>query len=107
MNETQALPLDFNFGLVRFPTFHEDYFEANARFTTYYVGDPREPPFHPQAMPAHTNRTDKMIYIYISDYVINSAAYAAHLSGYLSHVVTPDMVSIEQSSRTIHSVKWE
>ena len=93
MNETQALPLDFNFGLVRFPTFHEDYFEANARFTTYYVGDPREPPFHPQAMPAHTNRTDKMIYIYISDYVINSAAYAAYLSGKLVYTVTPDLVS--------------
>lgn len=94
MNETQELPLDFNFGLVRFPKFHEDYFESNARFTTYFVGDPREPPFHPQLMPAHSDVTEKMIYIYISDYVINSAAYAAYLSGYMSYVVTPDLVRL-------------
>ena len=99
VNETQEVEFDFNFGLVRFPVFHEEYVEANARFTTYFIDDPREPPFHPQPMPPHTNVTDKMIYLYISDYVINSAAYAAYLSGKLVYTVTPDLVSPLNNNR--------
>ena len=93
MNETANVEFDLNFGMVRFPKFTEDYIELYQRGTVYYLANKTEPPFQPEAMPAHTNLTSKMIYIYVSDYVINSALYAGFLSGYMAYNTTQQVVS--------------
>lgn len=92
VNETADVDFDLNFGMVRFPQFTKEFVEVYSRATVYYLHDRVEPPFQPEAMPEHANLTDKMIYIYVSDYILNSALYAGYLSGYMAYNVTPDIV---------------
>ena len=94
MNETEDVEFDLNFGMVRFPTFAEDYIELYQRGTVYYLANKTEPPFQPEVMPTHANLTEKMIYIYMSDYVINSALYAGFLSGYMAYNTSQAAVSM-------------
>ena len=94
VNETQGLEFDFNYGMTQFPEFNEDFVELYHRGTTYYMEDRHEPPFQPEVIPEYLNHTEKMIYIYVSDYVLNSAFYAGYLSGHMAFNVTPDLVSV-------------
>ena len=97
MNETEGLEFDLNYGLVRFPSYTEDFVELAQRGTVYYLEDRHEPPFQPEIIPDYEEHTDKMIYIYLSDYVLNSALYAGYLSGYMAYNVTPELVSCIKS----------
>ena len=57
---------------------------------------PVEAPMTPPALPAISN-TDKMVYVWLTDYVADTAGFVYQAAGKLAYNVTPDMV--HQSSR--------
>ena len=58
------------------------------------IGDPRSTaPFVPAALPAFAE-VDKMVYIWLTDYVFNTAGFVYHQQGALRTVITPKDVRI-------------
>jgi len=55
-----------------------------------------EPPFHPPSIPVHPEHQDKMLYLYITNYLINSGFYAAANDGRLSLSFSNDNASTKQ-----------
>ena len=54
-----------------------------------------EAPMSPVALPA-MSKTDRMLYVWFTDYVANTAGFVYYTAGKLAYNVTPDMV------RTLH-----
>ena len=57
---------------------------------------PVEAPMSAEPIPAPTG-TDKMMYVWLTDYVANTAGYVYTIAGQLAYNVTPDMVHIYTS----------
>ncbi len=55
------------------------------------VKKPVELPLTPPTLPA-PSKTDKMIYVWLTDYVGDTAGYIYQQAGLLAYNVTPDMV---------------
>lgn len=58
------------------------------------VPKPVEAPVTPPTLPA-ISKTDKMVYVWLTDYVADTAGYVYQVAGKLAYNVTPDMVSGE------------
>ena len=56
----------------------------------YYTPDPQPPPFQPPTIPPFGKQRDRMMYLYITDYVVNAGFYAAFRTGNMSFNVTED-----------------
>ena len=61
---------------------------------------PKEAPFSPTPLPPESE-SDKMAYIWLTDYVVNTAGLVYQEAGILNKTVTPSMVSSE-SKRILH-----
>lgn len=57
--------------------------------------DPEEYPFRPSQLPTVSSvDDDKMMFAWLTDYVVNSAAAVYQKAGLLSYTITDDMVCI-------------
>ena len=83
---------DFHFTMTDFPVFTEHFVESSHMGTTYYIPQWQEPPFIPAPIPPFEEHMERMFYVYVSDYVLNSAFHAGFLSGLLDYNVTTDLV---------------
>ena len=53
---------------------------------------PKEAPFSPAPLPADSDST-KMVYVWVTDYILNTAGLVYQDAGILNETVTPSMVS--------------
>ena len=58
----------------------------------YDKENPEEPPFYPPEIGNHEDDDVRMIYLYVTDYLINSAFYATFRRGLISYNITSDLV---------------
>ena len=63
----------------------------------YDKEDPQEPPFYPPVIHDHDDDDDRMVYLYVTDYLINSAFLSVFNRGVIAYNVTPDMVGNNQA----------
>ena len=58
------------------------------------VSDPEEYPFAPSPLPPVSGHdySEKMMYVWMTDYVANSAAVVYQKAGLMSYTITDDMV---------------
>lgn len=56
------------------------------------VSKPVEAPVTPPPLPA-ISKTDRMMYVWLTDYVANTAGYVYQVAGALAYNVTPDKVN--------------
>ena len=57
------------------------------------VHNPVDVPFSPSLLPNITSsRQNRMLYLWVTDYVANSAGYIFQKAGILRHTITPNMV---------------
>ena len=60
--------------------------------------DPEEAPFTPPPLPSLPPSSEaecRMVYLWVTDYLANTAAMVYMQAGYLQYNVTPDMVGLE------------
>lgn len=80
-----------NYALIQSPVY------TNVSVATLHKGEfqalsnPTEAPFSPPPLPPITDTT-KMMYIWLSEYVVNTAGLVYHETGFLAYNITPDMV---------------
>ena len=62
------------------------------------VSDPEEYPFAPSPLPPVSGHdySEKMMYVWMTDYVANSAAVVYQKAGLMSYTITDDMVCATQ-----------
>lgn len=65
------------------PTITADFFETQQRGELRYTESRGEVPFHPRPIPAEAD-ADRMLYLYGSDYILNSLLYHAYQSDRLT-----------------------
>ena len=56
-----------------------------------FIPNPVDVPFSPPPLPAIT-AYDKMMYLWLTDYLANSAGVVYQKAGVLQYTITPDMV---------------
>ncbi|ELU08017.1 hypothetical protein CAPTEDRAFT_219622 [Capitella teleta] len=98
-----------DYRLVKFPTYADDYFEFHVKVDIKFPRDTSkyciieqgavflkenitEPGFWPPQIPAFANDTERMVYIYVTDYVMNSGFTAAFKNGKLAIDITENMI---------------
>ena len=54
---------------------------------------PKEAPFSPTPLPT-ASESVKMAYLWMTDYVVNTAGLVYHEAGVLNETITPSMVSL-------------
>ncbi|KAK2554856.1 Lipopolysaccharide-binding protein [Acropora cervicornis] len=57
---------------------------------------PREPPFSPSLLPFESE-SDKMVYVWLTDYVVNTAGFVYQSAGVLNETITPSMVGFSEN----------
>ena len=57
---------------------------------------PREAPFSPSLLPFESE-SDKMVYVWLTDYVVNTAGFVYQSAGVLNETITPSMVGFSQN----------
>ena len=62
------------------------------------MSDPEEYPFAPSPLPPVSGHdySEKMMYVWMTDYVANSAAVVYQKAGLMSYTITDDMVERER-----------
>ena len=86
-----------------FDPFDLSYFTASElNFSTYThthpqgeffaIADPVEAPFTPPPLPP-VNDTSRMMYVWLTDYIANTAGFVYQSAGFLQYNVTPNTVS--------------
>ena len=58
----------------------------------FSIANHQEAPFTPNPLPA-VNGTDKMMYVWLTEYMADTAGFVYQQSGELNYNVTPSMVS--------------
>ena len=83
---------------------------ACAHIHTYKQGeiflatDPVEVPFSPLPLPPVADTSSKMAYVWITDYVANTAGLVYQKAGKLQYKITPDMVSEQKNAECLNSL---
>lgn len=60
------------------------------------ISNPKEAPFSPAPLP-NISSTSAMIYVWLTDYLVNSAAYVYQSAGELTYTVTPNQVILDKN----------
>ncbi|KJE90290.1 LBP/BPI/CETP family protein [Capsaspora owczarzaki ATCC 30864] len=82
---------EINFALIENPTFTATYLDTAHKGEFYYIKHPVECPFTPAATPANVTNT-KMLSVWLTSFIADSAGYAYLEAGQLEYTVTPDQV---------------
>lgn len=83
--------------MVSAPGYSQAYVDSFHKGEFYYVGDASEAPFQPHQLPT-TAPVPRMIAVWISDYVVNTAGYVLHKHGRFQRTITrKDLPPAEQN----------
>lgn len=63
---------------------------------------PKEAPFSPALLPPYYSKSPKMAYVWVTDYLLNTAGLVYQNAGILNETVTPSMVSYLS-----YNTEWE
>ena len=55
------------------------------------ISDPKEAPFTPSPLP-NVSSVNAMVYVWLTDYLVNSAGFVYQSAGKLTYTITPDQV---------------
>lgn len=93
-NLVEKIPPDFeiDFSLVRFPAFRPGSVQSFHKGAFYYSPNRQEPPFEPAEIPHIQKHRKKMMYVYITSYMLNTAFYALYANNKLAINVTSRQV---------------
>lgn len=80
-----------NYSLVSSPVFNESYLDVFIKGEFQSATDPKEAPFSPVSLPADSESA-KMAYVWLTDYVFNTAGLVYQDAGFLNETVTPSML---------------
>ncbi len=87
-----------DYSLVTPPVFGNGYIETSHKGEVYWISGKQEAPFTPAPFPALQNNT-KMAYFFISDYLVNSAAWQMQNHGLIIHNLTKSDFDLDQKYR--------
>ncbi len=76
-----------DYSMLADPIFATGYVDSYHKGEIYMFGSHQEAPFHPDTLPEAFN-TSKMAYIWVSDYLMNTAGYALQNQGILNYYLT-------------------
>ncbi|KAK3597547.1 hypothetical protein CHS0354_018144 [Potamilus streckersoni] len=76
-----------DYRLLQTPNFQPSYMETFHKGEIFWLGDETDAPFEPPTM-ADIGDTQKMMYLWISDYMFNTLGYAAQMHNYLVRNIT-------------------
>ncbi|XP_046572386.1 bactericidal permeability-increasing protein-like [Haliotis rubra] len=76
-----------DYSLISNPTFDTKFMETMLKGEVYWKGGKEECPFSPTPLPTTTD-TSRMLYLWVSDFMGNSLAYAGFKHGFLQHNLT-------------------
>ena len=82
---------EVNYALIQSPVYTNDSMATLHKGEFEALSHPTEAPFSPPPLPPITD-TAKMMYIWLSEYVVNTAGLVYHETGFLVYNITPDMV---------------
>jgi len=82
--------IEINYELQRAPSIYPDYFTLDTLGEFYAVENPSEAPFSPGSLPDVA--TNEMVQIFLSDFVLNSAAYVFFTEHLIEFTVTDSML---------------
>jgi len=87
--------LEINYALLEAPKFTSTYIETQHKGEIFLATDPVEAPFSPLPLPPVADTSSKMVYVWITDYVANTAGLVYQKAGKLQYKITPEMISSE------------
>jgi lipopolysaccharide-binding protein len=82
---------EVNYELISDPIFTATYVETQHKGEFLSITNPVEAPISPSPLPS-INETEKMMYLWVTDYVANTAGIVYQSSGILVYNVTQDMI---------------
>eukprot|EP00731_Ephydatia_muelleri_P031068 Em0022g582a len=82
---------EINYELLQPPIFTNGYLQTDHKGEFFSIADPVEAPFTPSPIPQPTD-TSRMLYIWLTDYIADTAGFVYQQAGILQVVVTPNMV---------------
>ncbi|XP_041454079.1 bactericidal permeability-increasing protein-like [Lytechinus variegatus] len=85
----------FDYSLVESPSFNTSVDTAH-KGEAYPIGNATECPIPIPVVPQDPDKTSKMLFLWVTDYLPNSAGYVLQETGQLHHILTPDNVPPEQ-----------
>ncbi|XP_074613864.1 bactericidal permeability-increasing protein-like [Acropora palmata] len=80
-----------NYALVSSPNFTQTFADVFIKGEFLSAISPREPPFSPSLLPFESE-SDKMVYVWLTDYVVNTAGFVYQSAGVLNETITPSML---------------
>ncbi|KAI0230365.1 hypothetical protein LSAT2_019273 [Lamellibrachia satsuma] len=96
VRETVAEDYELDFSMVRFPKFEPTYVELYSKGEISVKGRRSWMPLLPPVIPPFQQHENKMAYVYVTDYLLNTGFMAAYnnrqLSGYVNETLLPDEV---------------
>ncbi|CAI8045639.1 Lipopolysaccharide-binding protein [Geodia barretti] len=91
VNITISSVAEVDFAMIQDPIITTGHIETNHKGEFFRTDHPVEAPFTPPSLPAVTENTS-MLYMWLTDYMANTAGFVYLAAGKLSYVVTPNMV---------------
>ncbi|XP_019854891.1 PREDICTED: bactericidal permeability-increasing protein-like isoform X1 [Amphimedon queenslandica] len=82
---------EVNYSLTKVPVFTSTYIETDHKGEFFLIAHPSEAPFTPNPLPP-VNASDKMIYVWITEYLVNTAGFVYQESGILAYNITADQI---------------
>ena len=82
---------EIDYSLLQDPVFTTSYVETFHKGEFLSISNPKEAPFSPAPLP-NVPGVNAMIYVWLTDYIANSASYVYQSAGKLTYTVTPDQV---------------
>jgi lipopolysaccharide-binding protein len=84
---------EINYALTKAPAFTSTYVSTDHKGEFFSRKAPAEAPFSPPPMPGVT-KTDKMLYVWLSDYMADTAGYVYQQAGVMQYELTPENTHI-------------
>ena len=82
---------EINYELLQPPIFTSGYLQTDHKGEFFSIANPVEAPFTPSPIPQPTDAS-RMMYIWLTDYIANTAGFVYQQAGSLQVLITPNMV---------------
>ena len=87
---------EINYALVKDPIYTTTYVAMAQKGEFESLADPTDAPFSPPVLPdINSTGTNQMIYVWLTEYIANTAGLVYHNVGFFVYNITPDMVPKE------------
>ena len=91
LSKVENLPMLFNYTLTQDPSYTDSYMAVFLKGAFQPQNEQIPIPFTPAPFPP-VNTNGRMLYVWLSDYILNSAGYALQQAGILQHTITPKLI---------------